>query len=453
MPFCLQYILYKLFHKAMCFKHKTFKDVVFSKVDIPYMQFDHCTFINCTFDRCKTDSLTLEHCSFTDCSVSSCNMAYGQVKYCRFENTKISSSEFISTCVRNTELANVQLFTSNLKSCQAWDCITFEVTASDTHFHELTSTGTNRQKHDGSTELVMFNHDSSTELVMFNCTLAWCSSDYDQFDRMQLTGCYIDNMKVTRGNVKNVEMSCGSIVGTDVNGCSFECGNVQHTHLHGVSILTTDASGVRFFGCTVNNSHISALGLKNAIADSVSIMASDVAGITTSQLARIRNVILTRTTLHTCHFCNHKDSTKGIKLIECETISCQVDTGFRECSSCCPTSGEYTAWKFAFFYDGTYKKVAIIKLTIPENAKRVNPLGTDKCRASMARVESIKDEFDHDVLKAFSWYNPKFEYEVGQTLVIKDYDNDCRTKCSSGIHHYMSREVALFNGQYAIYYR
>lgn len=442
MPFYLQYILYKLFHKVICFKNKTFTDIVFSDVDIPYMQFDHCTFINCTFDRCKTNSLTLEHCVFTDCSISSCSMEYGQVKYCRFENTKISSSEFINTCVQNTELAGVQLLTSNLKSFQVWDCITYEVTVSDTHFHELKAIGNNRQK-----------HADSAELVMFNCTLAWCSSDNDLFDRMQLTGCYVDNMKVTRGNAKYVEVSCCSIVGTDINGCGFENGNVQHTNLQNSTIIATDASGVRFFGCTFNNSHLTTLGLKNAIADSVSIIASDVYGVTTSQLVRVRNVILTRTTLHRCHLCNHKDSTDGIKLIECETIECQVDTGFRECSSCCPTSGEYTAWKFAFFYDGANRRVAIIKLIIPENAKRVNPLGTEKCRASMARVESIKDEFDRDVLKAFSWYNPKFEYEVGQTLVIKDYDDDCRTKCSSGIHHYMSRELALFKGQNVIYNR
>ena len=447
MPFYLQYILYKLFHKVICFKNKTFTDIVFSDVDIPYMQFDHCTFINCTFDRCKTDSLTLEHCVFTDCSISSCSMEYGQVKYCRFENTKIVSAKFINTCVQNTdvqntELAAVQLLTSNLKSCQVWDCITYEVTASDTHFHELKAIGNNRQK-----------YADSAELVMFNCTLAWCSSDNDLFDRLQLTGCYVDNMKVTRGSAKHIEVSCGSIIGTELNGCSFEYGNVQHTNLQNSTIIATDASGVRFFGCTFNNSHLTTLGLKNAIADSVSIIASDVSGITTSQLVCVRNIILTRTTLHRCHLCNHKDSTDGIKLIECETIECQVDTGFRECASCCPTSGEYTAWKFAFFFDGANRRVAIIKLIIPENAKRVNPLGTKKCRASMARVESIKDEFDRDVLKAYSWYNPKFEYEVGQTLVIKDYDDDCRTKCSSGIHHYMSRALALFNGQYAIYYR
>ena len=442
MPFYLQYILYKLFHKVICFKNKTFTDIVFSDVDIPYMQFDHCTFINCTFDRCKTNSLTMEHCVFTDCSISSCSMEYGQVNYCRFENTKISSSEFINTCVQNTELAGVQLLTSNLKSFQVWDCITYEVTASDTHFHELKAIGNNRQK-----------YADSAELVMFNCTLAWCSSDNDLFDRMQLTGCYVDNMKVTRGNAKHVEVSCCSIVGTELNGCSFEYGNVQHTNLQNSTIFSTDASGVRFFGCTFNNSHLTTLGLKNAIADSVSIIASDVSGITTSQLVRVRSVILTRTTLHRCHLCNHKDSTNGIKLIECETIGCQVDTGFRECSSCCPTTGEYIAWKFAFFYDGDNRKVAIIKLRIPENAKRVNPLGTEKCRASMARVESIKDEFDRDVIKAFSWFNPKFEYVVGQTLVVKDYDDDCRTNCSSGIHHYMSRAVALFTGQNAIYYR
>ena len=442
MPFYLQYILYKLFHKVICFKNKTFTDIVFSDVDIPYMQFDHCTFINCTFDRCKTNSLTMEHCVFTDCSISACSMEYGQVNYCRFENTKISSSEFINTCVQNTELAGVQLLTSNLKSFQVWDCITYEVTASDTHFHELKAIGNNRQK-----------YADSAELVMFNCTLAWCSSDNDLFDRMQLTGCYVDNMKVTRGNAKHVEVSCCSIVGTELNGCSFEYGNVQHTNLQNSTIFSTDASGVRFFGCTFNNSHLTTLGLKNAIADSVSIIASDVSGITTSQLVRVRSVILTRTTLHRCHLCNHKDSTNGIKLIECETIGCQVDTGFRECSSCCPTTGEYIAWKFAFFYDGDNRKVAIIKLRIPENAKRVNPLGTEKCRASMARVESIKDEFDRDVIKAFSWFNPKFEYVVGQTLVVKDYDDDCRTNCSSGIHHYMSRAVALFTGQNAIYYR
>lgn len=100
----------------------------------------------------------------------------------------------------------------------------------------------------------------------------------------------------------------------------------------------------------------------------------------------------------------------------------------------CPEKGAYIG----------YKKAGgkIVELEIQADAKRSSAT-TRKCRASKAKVLSItsidgKEHFE----EAKSSRDQSFVYRVRKTVEVKDFDEDRWKECSTGIHHFITREEA-----------
>ena len=100
----------------------------------------------------------------------------------------------------------------------------------------------------------------------------------------------------------------------------------------------------------------------------------------------------------------------------------------------CPEKGAYIGYKKA--------EGKIVELEIQADAKRSSAT-TRKCRASKAKVLSItsidgKEHFE----EAKSSRDQSFVYEVGETVEVKDFDENRWNECSTGIHHFITREEA-----------
>lgn len=84
-----------------------------------------------------------------------------------------------------------------------------------------------------------------------------------------------------------------------------------------------------------------------------------------------------------------------------------------------------------------YKKVdtGVIKLLIPEDAKRTSSLVSRKCRASHVKV--IEGS-------GFSptYTEKKLEYKEGEVVYADAFDDDIRVDCTSGIHFFMTKKEA-----------
>ena len=102
----------------------------------------------------------------------------------------------------------------------------------------------------------------------------------------------------------------------------------------------------------------------------------------------------------------------------------------------CPEEGEFIG----------YKKCAeekIVKLLIMEEAKRSSATSR-KCRASKVKVLEITNiENTEKYETAVSKYDANFTYKVGETIEIKDFDEDRWSECSAGIHFFITREEAV----------
>lgn len=102
----------------------------------------------------------------------------------------------------------------------------------------------------------------------------------------------------------------------------------------------------------------------------------------------------------------------------------------------CPEIGSYIAFKKADEY--------IVVLEIPEDALRSSAT-TRKCRASKAKVLRIEnlDGSVSDIQEVHSYYDPGFVYKVGEVIEVKDFNTNRWNECSTGIHHFMSRQEAV----------
>ncbi len=94
----------------------------------------------------------------------------------------------------------------------------------------------------------------------------------------------------------------------------------------------------------------------------------------------------------------------------------------------CPQEGSFIA----------YKKTTkgVIRIMIPDDAKRTNSLTDRKCRASKVIV------LDGDGVGGTGTYYPSLVYGEGDVIECEDYDDDIRVECTKGIHFFMTKEEA-----------
>ena len=112
--------------------------------------------------------------------------------------------------------------------------------------------------------------------------------------------------------------------------------------------------------------------------------------------------------------------------------------------SACPEEGSFIGWKKCVYGCDCYH-VCIVKLLIPEDAKRSSGFGK-KCRCEKAIVLDILDangDTLSDVDTAYSAYHSgKTKYIRGQMVKADAFDNNRFNECSHGIHFFMSIEEA-----------
>ena len=102
----------------------------------------------------------------------------------------------------------------------------------------------------------------------------------------------------------------------------------------------------------------------------------------------------------------------------------------------------------------TDEKRVIITLDIPNDActnmNRTNIVNKDTAtyRTNKATVRSIEDENGNIYETATSciYTDNQLTYNIGETLVVEDYDTNVENVCSTGIHYFLNRRVAELYG-------
>ena len=107
------------------------------------------------------------------------------------------------------------------------------------------------------------------------------------------------------------------------------------------------------------------------------------------------------------------------------------------CPITCPEEGSFIGFK-------KVREDYIVKLEIPEDALRCSATGR-KCRCSKAKVLSITniDGTEANATEAFSKYDSRFVYRVGEIVSVDNFEPNRWKECASGIHFFITRQEAV----------
>ena len=102
----------------------------------------------------------------------------------------------------------------------------------------------------------------------------------------------------------------------------------------------------------------------------------------------------------------------------------------------CPEEGSFVGWKVA--------SEKIVKLLITEDSKRSSATSL-KCRCSKAKVLDIQeaDGSPSNVNEVKSDYDDSFIYKIGEVIEVDYFDENRWNECSTGIHFFVSRDMAV----------
>ena len=191
--------------------------------------------------------------------------------------------------------------------------------------------------------------------------------------------------------------------GANLIGANLSCAN-----LSGANLRSADLSYANLSNANLSNANLSGANLSNANLSGANLICADLIG------ANLSGANLSGADL-SCAYYN--ESTSFLL-------------------SQCPSEGSFVGWKKTHGL--------IIKLLITETAKRSSATSL-KCRCSEAKVLEIQniDGSLSDVKEAYSNYDLSFIYRSGEIVNVDNFNEDRWNECSTGIHFFISREMAV----------
>lgn len=201
--------------------------------------------------------------------------------------------------------------------------------------------------------------------------------------------------------LQGADLSQADLARCDLRGANFEGANLWET-----SLVGADLRGAQFVGANLGRVHASS--------------------------ANFQGVDFTDAILLGAYFdraTNTQDTTPAKPLV----VLPPVGEGF-------------VAWKSVRGFDmQNHGKRYVLKLHVPPAALRVSTGFSQKCRVSTVEVQAAFSQGGipcTDSTKFRSHYSYDFVYEIGQVVVVPNFDSDPLRECTYGIHVFNSQEEA-----------
>ena len=219
-------------------------------------------------------------------------------------------------------------------------------------------------------------------------------------------------------DLRYADLSDADLSDADLRNANLRNANLRDSNLRNADLRNADLRNANFRDSNLRDSNLSGADLQNAnLRDS-----------------NLRNANLRNVDLSNVDLSNAELMYADLSDADLHNIDVCVTTAFLLPQ--CPSEGSFVAWKKA----GNM----IVKLLVTEDARRSSAT-TLKCRCSKARVLRIEniDGCESKLQEVASSYDENFVYRVGETVEVENFDDDRWNECSSGIHFFIAREMAV----------
>ena len=217
------------------------------------------------------------------------------------------------------------------------------------------------------------------------------------------------------------------LIGEDGERANLRNADLSNFDLYGANLCGANLYGANLRGANLRNSDLYGANLCGANLYGADLRGADLRG------ANLRGANLRNSDLYGANLCGADLRAADLRGADMDEIGWNIYTTFYQLQ--CPEKGSYIAYKKA--------NNMIVELEITEDAFRSSATSR-KCRASKAKVLSITDlDGKNPIDKIASNYDSRFIYTVGEIVEVKDFDTNRWNECSTGIHHFITREEAV----------
>ena len=220
---------------------------------------------------------------------------------------------------------------------------------------------------------------------------------------------------------------CGAnLCDANLYGANLCDANLRDADLYGADLRDADLYGANLCDANLCDANLRGADLRDANLRDANLCGANLCD------ANLRGANLCDANLRDANLCDADLRDADLRGADLRGVRYNEQTAYYAMQ--CPEKGAYIGYKKA--------EGKIVELEIQADAKRSSAT-TRKCRASKAKVLSItsidgKEHFE----EAKSSRDQSFVYRVGKTVEVKDFDEDRWKECSTGIHHFITREEA-----------
>lgn len=234
----------------------------------------------------------------------------------------------------------------------------------------------------------------------------------------------LSNKKIRVLDMRGINLTCAVLRGANLRGAYLEGAVLNKADLRETDLTDATLAGARLYGADLKRACCIGASLRKADLNEADLRGAD-----------LREADLTGADL----------TGADVRMVEIRTAVLENAIGLPALA--CPEKGSFIGWKYALAFDVKNAKryPVLIELSIPASAKRSSGTGR-KCRCSKAKVKRIVSMYTGEkVREAVSKWDKKFKYVVGETVEVKNFDENRWKECAPGIHFFMTQlEVFRF---------
>ena len=223
-------------------------------------------------------------------------------------------------------------------------------------------------------------------------------------------------------NLRGANLREADLRGADLREADLREANLRGANLRGANLREADLRGADLREADLREANLRGANLRGANLREADLRGANLRG------ANLREADLREANLREANL-------RGANLRGANLRGADHNEGTAFLLSQCP-DGAFIGYKKASSH--------IVKLLVPEDAKRSSAT-TLKCRCSKAKVLEIQnlDGSKSDLKAVPSDRDENFIYVVGKEKEVEGFDEDRWNECSTGIHFFISREMAV----------
>ena len=229
-----------------------------------------------------------------------------------------------------------------------------------------------------------------------------------------------------RADLSDADLRCAGLTHADLRGAGLSDADLRCADLRGADLRCAGLTRADLRGAGLSDADLRCADLRGADLRGADLTRADLRG------ADLRGADLTDADLRGADL-THADL-RGADLTDADLRGAQGADLALARTEIVPREGSFVGWKKC-------RKGKIVKLRIPEDARRSNATGR-KCRCSKAEVLEIVRCDGTACPEATSYHDSEVTYRVGEVVEVGDFNDDRLHECAEGIHFYLTPEEA-----------